>query len=181
MRTTYTADDGATFNTEAECRAYERVCIDLDSIFAPNSVDAEMRLGFERGFLMYLQNGFYSRESLIEYRLSLSRLAELLNPEISFACAEAVGDDAGEREVVDIRESSSGHGDNHRADRLRAGKQGCSYGCDYGSDEWLAALDYPEKVRPEVVRNRKIALRNDIGRPNAKRIQRFRPNHSEEL
>ena len=181
MRVTYTADDGSTFNAEADCKAYERVCSELASIFDSNSAATEQRIGFEQGFLMYLQNGFYSRECLIEYRLSLLRLAGLLNPEISLACVKAVDEHAGELEAVGMHESFSVHGENRRVDRLRVDKQGCSYGCDYGSDEWLAALDYPEKDRPEIVRNRKMALSINIGRPNARRIQKFRPNHSEGL
>lgn len=37
----------------------------------------------------------------------------------------------------------------------------------YGSQEWLDALDYPEKDRQEVRRNRIKALSLGLGRPDA--------------
>ena len=42
-----------------------------------------------------------------------------------------------------------------------------SYGFEYGSEEWLEALDYPEQDREAVSRNRKMALKAGMGDPNA--------------
>jgi hypothetical protein len=47
-----------------------------------------------------------------------------------------------------------------------------SYGFEYGSQEWLEGLDYPEKDRAEISRNRKMALKAGVGRPGADQIKR---------
>ena len=43
---------------------------------------------------------------------------------------------------------------------------------EYGSQEWLDAIDYPDSDRAEVKRNRAKALRLVLGRPNAPESRR---------
>ena len=41
---------------------------------------------------------------------------------------------------------------------------------EYGSQDWLDALDFPEADRAEVKRNRARALRLGLGKPDAERF-----------
>ena len=55
--------------------------------------------------------------------------------------------------------------------RRFADENSSSYGYPYGSQEWLDALDWPnEAERPAVSRNRAMALRSGMGKPDADQI-----------
>ena len=49
-------------------------------------------------------------------------------------------------------------------------KDTSSYGYPWGSDEWLQGLDYPEDQSPEIQRNRLMALKLGLGKPDADQI-----------
>lgn len=80
MKITYTSEGGTTFEREEDCLAYEALSSKLKQIYEGYEKDAEKLLGFEVGFLGNFKGGFYRIETVMEYRQSFLRLAELLQP-----------------------------------------------------------------------------------------------------
>ena len=82
MRVTFTADDGTTFDNEADCVAYEGVSDDIAAIYdTGNCQDPDAALGFQAGFSYSLKDGgFFSATEMMRFRRSFLRLAELLQP-----------------------------------------------------------------------------------------------------
>lgn len=77
MRTTYTAEDGTTFDSEDDCRQYEELSSAFSVVF--DRMDThELTLGFSEGFFFRIREVFVDPADLMKHRQGFIRMAELL-------------------------------------------------------------------------------------------------------
>ena len=73
------SEDGSTFETEAECLAYEKLAPLLRDLVEGSGDQAQEALGMQPGFASTLQVGFYEAGRLMHFRKSFQRLSDVMH------------------------------------------------------------------------------------------------------